>query len=193
MAATGLRNSAVAKHLDVHINTVSKWRSGSQIPSETQMHALAGLLRVSAGWLRYGPPEAEQSAPGVGNAPHAGHRVAEHPELLQFAQELSRRDRELDAEPRRNLPRQLRLMALDFEREVLERGADEPFFRYVHSSFSDPDFVALFAGGPDESPMTEQEAVDEMHAHIAELRAILDRRLQRAHEHSGKVAPGFDR
>ena len=87
------------------------------------------------------------------------------------------------------LPRQLRLMALDFEREALEKGADEAFMRYVRNSFADPDFVALFAGGPDESPMTAEEAIDDMKAHIAELRSILKTRLKRAREKSGKLAP----
>lgn len=91
-----------------------------------------------------------------------------------------------------DLPRQLQLMALDFEREALEAGADAAFMRYVRSSFRDPDYVALFGGGPDESPMTADEARDEMKAHIAELRAILKRRLERFAEDSGKLAPGRD-
>lgn len=90
------------------------------------------------------------------------------------------------------LPRQLRLMALDFEREALQKGADDAFMRYVRSSFADPDFVALFAGGPDESPMTAQEAIDDMKAHINELRAILKTRLERARQRSGKLAPELD-
>lgn len=80
-------------------------------------------------------------------------------------------------------------MALDFEREALTAGADEAFMRYVRNSFADPDFAALFAGGPDESPMTDQEAIDEMEAHIAELRAILKMRLKRARERSSKPVP----
>ena len=94
-----------------------------------------------------------------------------------------------DASPSAALPRQLRKMADDFLAAAAREGADEPFLRYARNSLADPDFVALFAGGPDETPMTAEEAIDDMKAHIAELRAILKTRLKRARERSGKLAP----
>jgi hypothetical protein len=86
------------------------------------------------------------------------------------------------------LPRQLRMMALDFEREALSVGADEAFLRYVRSAFSDPDFTALFAGGPDESPMTPEEEREEMQAVVAEMRALLAVRLRHARERNPERA-----
>jgi hypothetical protein len=160
MKRAGLKNPAVAEAAGVHPTTVSRWRSDTQLPEEAQLDAVVALLAargvaVTAAWLRYG----DQSPANGGRVQATGYPPTVH--------------------VTKDLPRQLRLMALDFEREALEAGADEPFMRYVRSSFGDPDFVALFGDGPDERPMTAEEAVDEMKAHVAELRAILERRLKR--------------
>lgn len=85
------------------------------------------------------------------------------------------------------LPRPIRLMALDFERYATAVGADEAFLRYVRSSFADPNFTALFAGGPDESPMTEEEEREEMEAVVAEMRALLTVRLRHARERNPEL------
>ena len=163
-----MSNARLAQVVGVDPATVSQWRSDKFPPSDDRLAAIAKALSVDPAWLRYG------GAARNGRAGKAGEQGgAEH-------------------ERARDLPRQLRLMALDFEREALQKGADEAFMRYVRNSFADPDFVALFAGGPDESPMTAEEAIDDMKAHIAELRSILKTRLKRAREKSGKLAPRGD-
>lgn len=160
----GIGQEELGAQIGVHAKTVSRWENDKQPPELHHIEKLAGALGVSVDWLRHG--ERGGAAPGIASLGEASARYG-HPAL----------------------PRQVRLMALDFEREALQKGADEAFMRYVRTSFDDPDYVALFAGGPDESPMTDEEAIDEMKAHIAELRAILKRRLARARALSGKLAP----
>jgi transcriptional regulator with XRE-family HTH domain len=164
--AADLTQAQLAEAIGKSRGSVIAWEDPERatMPSEADLATVAAVLKTTNSQLRYGPSTIV--------LPHHGGSGS------------ARRETEL--------PRQLRLMALDFEREALQKGADEPFMRYVRSSFSDPDFVALFAGGPDESPMTAEEAIDDMKAHIAELRAILKTRLARARRISGKLAPGLD-
>ena len=164
--AADLTQAQLAERIGKSRGTIIAWEDPERptMPSEADMDVVARTLSTTKAALRYGDTAGMRGGPG-------------------------------DASGRREhatLPRRLRMMALDFEREALEKGADEAFMRYVRTSFDDPDYVALFAGGPDESPMTEDEAIDEMKAHIAELRAILKRRLARARAQSGKLAPKED-
>ena len=161
----GIGQEELGSAVGVHAKTVSRWENDKQPPELHHVERLAAVLGVTMAWLRHGEPPSTAAVLGEKQPGYdRGH----------------------------DLPRQLRLMALDFEREALKAGADEPFMRYVRNSFADPDFVALFGGGPDESPMTAEEAIDDMKAHIAELRAILKTRLRRARERSGTLAPRED-
>lgn len=56
MKRANVRNQAVADVAGVHVKTVSKWLSDSQVPDAAALDAAAGLLRVSSSWLRYGDP-----------------------------------------------------------------------------------------------------------------------------------------
>jgi transcriptional regulator with XRE-family HTH domain len=80
-------------------------------------------------------------------------------------------------ERERELGRQLQLMALDFEREMLQSEVDDDFRRYAKARLRDPELLELYAGGHTEKAMSIDEQVDDYEDLIEELRGRLKRRL----------------
>lgn len=62
-----LRNPALAKVTGVHVTTVSQWLNDKFEPDATNLEKLAGLLGVSAAWLRYGRG-GQSAAPAEGGS-----------------------------------------------------------------------------------------------------------------------------
>jgi hypothetical protein len=85
-------------------------------------------------------------------------------------------------------------MALDFEREATAIGADDrPSCAMSGSRSATPTSPRLFAGGPDESPMTPEEEREEMAGVVAEMRALLMVRLRHARERNPELGKDMSR
>lgn len=76
------------------------------------------------------------------------------------------------------LSRQLQLLALDFEREMIESDIDEEFIRYARARLRDPELLELYGGGHTDRPMTADEQRDDYEDLVDELRGRLKRRLE---------------
>jgi transcriptional regulator with XRE-family HTH domain len=162
--AADLTQAELADAVGKSRGSVVAWEDEDRptMPSETDLETVARRLKTTKAELRYG-------------------------DVMNRAPMMVR-----DGGPATSLPRRLEIMALDFEKWAIEQGADRAFMRYVRSSLREPDFVALFAGGPDESMMNPEQAENEMRAHIDELKTMLRRRLKRSAAISGKLAPKED-
>jgi hypothetical protein len=75
------------------------------------------------------------------------------------------------------LPRQLQLMALDFERELVESDVDPDFKRYARARLRDPELLEMYAGGHSEKPMSADDQLADYEDLLDELRGRLKRRL----------------
>lgn len=160
----GVDNKTLATRVGVHHVTISQWRTGKQVPPDETLERVAEVLGFPTAWFRYGGELGADAADARTGVSPVGYnpRVSEE----QLAE----------------LPRQLELMALDFEREAVAAGADRHFLRYARSKLRDPYLAALFAGGHDEKPMSADEQRVEYEAVVEELRRMLKRRLERLAE-----------
>lgn len=163
--AAELTQAQLAEAIGKSRGSVIAWEDPDRptMPSEGDLGIVAAALHTTRAELRY------------------GEVIARRPAIHERLQERTGGS---------VLPRQLELMALDFEREALQAGASETLMRYIRSSLRNPDLAALFGGGPDESPMTAEEAGKEMRAVIRELRSMLTRWLKREDAQPGRTVPG---
>lgn len=167
--AKGISQVAAAKAVGKSRQTIINWESpeATPTPDEEDLMVLARLYEVTTQDLRYG---------------ELAGRAA--PEVRQ-QQTLYVRERRVNpygvAEP--ELPRRLELMALDFEREAIEAGADPEFMRYARLHLRDPYLMALFAGGYTDRPLSIEEQEAEYTVVIEELRRLLSRRIERLGAH----------
>jgi transcriptional regulator with XRE-family HTH domain len=146
--------------------TISRWENGkARIPFDAAM-SLARLYKTSLEALGF--PDAIVT--------DQNHDIGSE----KVSRETTRSARDDSAE--RELPRQLRIMALDFEKEALQAGADENFIRFARQALRNPELVAMFEGGYDAKPMSAEEQRIEMQAHIDGLRGILKTRMDRLKE-----------
>lgn len=152
----------VAAAAGVHPKTVSRWENDRQTPDPDELAKAAQFLDVEADWLRYG-----QASGGA-------RTLGDDPGIRALFDSIGAGRSGPAA-----LPRQLELMAIDFEREAVLAGADAPFLRYARARMRDPELLAYFAGGYDEKPMTAEEQQVEFETVISELRLNLKRRIDR--------------
>lgn len=75
------------------------------------------------------------------------------------------------------LPRQLELLALDFEREMVAANVDAEFRRYARARLRDPELLEMYVGGHTDKLMTAEEQLADYEDLIDELRGRLKRRL----------------
>lgn len=142
-----LSQAELAKRVGVRQATVSDWESRKAIPTPANVAAMAEAFGISAEELRGGGTVRVA-------APAAEYR-ARPPEL----------------------PRQLELLALEFEREMVSADVDAGFKRYARARLRDPELLELYSGGYVEGPMTADEQLADYESLIRELRARLKRRL----------------
>ncbi|HVX40314.1 MAG TPA: hypothetical protein VHB25_12145 [Gemmatimonadaceae bacterium] len=157
MKRAKLKNPEVAAAAGVHAVTVSRWRTDAQQPEERQLEAVVRLLNergvaVSVSYLRYGP-----SSRG-----HEGSRVPAGNATPPAEAEL---------------PRRLELLALDFERAMVQADVDADFRRYARARLRDPELLEMYAGGHSDRAMTADEQLADYEDLIDELRGRLKRRL----------------
>lgn len=171
--ARGISQAKAAQAVGKSRQTIVNWESPTETPepSEGDLQVLANLYGVSPRDLRYGRITRVVGVSGIDAS------------IVRTAKE-GFADYELDVlRPRgpeaADLPQQLELMALDFEREALKAGADKAFMRYARARMRDPHLLAMFAGGYDEKPMSAEEQRVEFETVIEELRRLLRRRLDR--------------
>lgn len=147
----GLGQDEVASAVGVHPKTISRWENDKQPADLEHVERLASVLGVSVDWLRHGEPKLP------------GGRVSEQV-----------------AAYRTELPKQLALLAHEFEGEVLRSDVDDDFKRYARARLRDPELLEMYAGGAtDIGEMTEEEQFDDYKVLIEELRARLARRLKK--------------
>jgi transcriptional regulator with XRE-family HTH domain len=135
-----LKNPAVAEALGVHAGTVSKWRSGLQMPDDEQLAKLARFLGKTVIWLRYGDDIVSDGyEPGVGVAP--ANRVAERLAAVDTASAT--------VIPRhaRNLPLSVREYLAEFQLRLVKGGASEDEIDEAMALLRSPDVFSYFKGG----------------------------------------------
>jgi transcriptional regulator with XRE-family HTH domain len=150
-----MSQTELAKRVGVRAATVSEWESGKSQPTRSNVGAVAHALGMTV----------DAIIDGSAALPYVG--------APQGSEAGSARTAEAE------LPRALRIMALDFEKEALEAGADENFIRFARQALRNPELVAMFEGGYEAKPMSAEEQRIEMQAHIDGLRGILKTRMER--------------
>lgn len=174
-----LKNPAIARHVDVHEKTVSKWRSGVQVPRDTEIVKLAEVLGVTPSWLKYGQGK------GPGDPPRANDPRRRLPYEPGESDEMSVMERTIDAyraaqghQPGADLSLKARAEIADFEAEAYRLGAQREDVQFIRATLENPAaYVNYVDGRPRE--MVPSEQLVEVRGLIEMLRAWLQVKMKR--------------
>lgn len=160
MRRRGLKNPDIAKRVDRHPGTISKWRTGLQLPDPPEFAVLAELLQVPVGWLRDG--EVEYGA------------AVELPVSLPATASTASEPRHLPE----TYPQRVKSLIREFEVELTNEGATEWEIAFCRSVLTSPAARVMYQGGA-KRDMTDEEWHTEVSALIVGLRAWLRERKKR--------------
>lgn len=164
MRQAGLKNPDVAAAAHVDHTTVSKWRSGKQIPDVPKLKAVVELLgdrgvSTSVSELL----GTSEDYPSAGRTQAARWLMEAGPEV-EFA----------------NIParQRARVWLEQFLLELAEEGADEDFMLFARRFLLQPSNYAMYAGGRPEE-MSDDQKLRHMQGLAVGVRALLKDRLNK--------------
>jgi transcriptional regulator with XRE-family HTH domain len=138
----GWEQSQVAKHVEVHKVTVSKWERDVQMPSGDLIFELASFYGVSPEYLLRGQSVTENVSRGTSRASAAG------PGPLRTADEVAEWGAPaLNPRHARNLPLSVREYLAEFHVRLVKGGASEDEIDEAMALLRSPDVFSYFKGG----------------------------------------------
>lgn len=154
-----LSQAALARELDVRAATISDWERNAYPPSDTNMVGLVRVFGITEAELREGNPRT-----GGTNGGSAGSAVPAE------------------------LPRQLRILAGEFEVEALRLGANDEEMAYVRQALQGPEAAKMFAYGYVEREGVSNDAIVRDYKSLIDgLRKVVEMRVdkrERAKRHA---------
>jgi transcriptional regulator with XRE-family HTH domain len=153
----GISQRSAATKLGISNVTVSNHERGETTPDEEQIEGYARLYGWSEVELRYGKDALQRPAQPHNDTPSAQYGLVS---------ETTR------------LPRQLEILAREFELEAVKAGADEEDERYIRTALRSPEAMQLYRGGYAESMSIDEQRI-EMESLIEMLRTWLKERIRR--------------
>jgi transcriptional regulator with XRE-family HTH domain len=209
LATPALRLRAIASAFglsDEHIATatgrspglVARWRHGIESPEREDYEAIARLTSdtshsVTANWLERGGLEGgpfSNPAIVVPSSPSERSAARDFVDKVGDVLRSARRSLASPEQDRATLPRQLRILAAEFEVEALKLGANEQEMDYVRHALQSPETAKMFAYGYVSREGVSNEAlVRDYQSLIDALRSIVKMRVKQRQDLDGKLAP----